>query len=620
MRTAVKNNRWHIIVFLLFVGSAMLRAILGDFPKALRIYPDELRYVSIARSLFQGQGLQIHHLNTDFQKILYSICIMPTFLAKTSAAQIRLVGYINSVIISSSIFPAYALCRKMRLNQKETYVILTFWTILPTLLDSIYFMSEVVYLPLSLWLIYCVWCTWHSESLKEQIRWNLLSGLLCYLAYLCKEIALYFVLAYFLTTVVRLLVQRSSWKRELIGAVVFGVVFVVSFLTMKRMLFYGMHNSYSSFNLAGIRGLALLQHPEKIGYLLYAFLYDTLYAVIALGVFPVLIPIACFDKNKKESWFDLFVLTAFLVGCAVIAYTITLPEEFGKRSPRQHLRYLEPFVIPLYIRMLCHLRQPVSHSANNSEYSACCTGKAEQNNIMPHVRLWKRMIYWFSAVFILVGAGGGSCLVDNTMLMYYEFFVRFVGKADWMAFAVRTLMSAVLIFGIHLLLKDRQRFIRLFAVLFLGINFINSTAGYAASIYRYAITKEQRAQASQADQYLQNIEGTILLVSDGGWESEDSRLFDTYINRDFYVTELELIQDDVIDLSTDKIPCSFPCESYQELTRVDYLIVKDDYGIAFEEGTVEELADFPMSGYRLYRNRDAERIGFEILGVPKSLR
>lgn len=381
-----------------------------------------------------------------------------------------------------------------------------------------------------------------------------------------------------------------------------------------------MHNSYSSFNLAGIRGLALLQHPEKIGYLLYAFLYDTLYAVIALGVFPVLMPIACFDKNKKESWFDLFVLTAFLIGCAVIAYTITLPEEFGKRSPRQHLRYLEPFVIPLYIRMLCHLRKPVSHSANNSEYSVCCTGKFEQNNIMPHVRLWKRMIYWFSAVFILVGAGGGSCLVDNTMLMYYEFFVRFVGKEDWMAFAVRTLMSAVLIFGIQLLLKDRQRFIRLFAALFLGINLINSTAGYAASIYRYAITKEQRTQASQADQYLQNIEGTILLVSDGGRESENSRLFDTYINRDFYVTELELLQDDVIDLSTDKIPCFFPCESYQELTRVDYLIVKDDYGIVFEEGTVEELADFPMSGYRLYRNRNAERIGFEILGVPNSLR
>ena len=84
MKEGIKNNRWHIIVLLLFAGSAMLRSALGDFPKALRIYPDELRYVSIARSLFQGRGLQIHHLDTDFQKILYSICIMPAFLAECS--------------------------------------------------------------------------------------------------------------------------------------------------------------------------------------------------------------------------------------------------------------------------------------------------------------------------------------------------------------------------------------------------------------------------------------------------------------------------------------------------------------------------------------------------------
>ena len=591
MKEGIKNNRWHIIVLLLFAGSVLLRSALGDFPKALRIYPDELRYVSIARSLFQGQGLQIHHLDTDFQKILYSICIMPAFLAKSSALQIRLIGYINSVIISSSIFPAYALCRKMLLDRRETYVILVFWATLPTLLDSIYFMSEVVYLPLSLWMIYCVWCTWHSEKINERIRWNLLLGFLCYLSYLCKEIALYFVLAYFLTTAVRLLMQRSSYKRELLGVLAFVGVFLVCFLAMKMTLFYGMQNSYSSFNLSGVRGLSLLQHPEKIGYLLYAFVYDSLFAVIALGVFPILVPIFCFDKNKKESWFDLFLLMAVLIGCATIAYTITLPEEFGKRSPRQHVRYLEPFVIPLYIRMLCHLKQL-------------------DNNLFRN-RLWQIAIYLFSTVFILVGAGGGSYLVDNTMLVYYEFFIRFIGKANWIQFVVRVLMVVVLIFGAQLLLKNRERFIKMFAVTFLCINLINSAAGYAASIYRYSVTREQRAQAAQADVYLQNLDGTILLVSDGGWESEDSRLFDTYINRDFYVTERDLIEASAIDLGTEKVPCYFPYESYQELTKVDYLIVKEEYGIRFKADTVEEFADFPMKGYRLYRNKDTGRIEFE---------
>lgn len=310
MREAFKNYKWNIIVFLLFAGSAMLRSALGDFPKALRIYPDELRYVDIARSLFQGRGLQIHHLDTDFQKILYSICIMPAFLAKTSAAQIRLIGLINSVLISSSIFPVYALCRKMLMDKKDICVILAFWATLPTLLDSMYFMSEVVYLPLSLWLIYVVWCTWHSENLYERIRWNVLLGLLCYLAYLCKEIALYFVLAYILTAFVRLLIQRSLWKRELVCAVAFAGVFALCFVAMKMTLFYGMHNSYSSFNLSGVRGLSLLQHPEKIGYLLYAFIYDTLYAMIALGVFPVLLPLFYFKKNKKR----VLVLPIFAVG------------------------------------------------------------------------------------------------------------------------------------------------------------------------------------------------------------------------------------------------------------------------------------------------------------------
>lgn len=184
-----------------------------------------------------------------------------------------------------------------------------------------------------------------------------------------------------------------------------------------------------------------------------------------------------------------------------------------------------------------------------------------------------------------------------------------------MSLVVRALMAIVLVFGAQLLWRDRQRFTKLFALLFLCLNLINSMAGYAASIYRYAITKEQRAQASQADSYLQKLEGTILLISDGGWESEDSRLFDTYINRDFYVTELDLLQDAVIDLSTDRIPCFFPYESYQELTKVDYLIVKEGYGIVFEEGTVEELTGFPMDGYRLYRNRDGGRIG---LSTPET--
>lgn len=103
----------------------------------------------------------------------------------------------------------------------------------------------------------------------------------------------------------------------------------------------------------------------------------------------------------------------------------------------------------------------------------------------------------------------------------------------------------------------------------------------------------------------------LLRLGHGCWESEDSRLFDTYINRDFYVTEIDLICDSVIDLSAQKIPCYFPYESYHNLTKIDYLIVKESYGICFGEDTVEEHTDFPMKWHRLYRNKDVGRIVFK---------
>lgn len=71
---------WTFILIVLFLTSTVIHGLAGDFPKALRIYPDELLYVSLGRSLLHGQGLQVHNLGSNFQKILYSLCTIPAFL------------------------------------------------------------------------------------------------------------------------------------------------------------------------------------------------------------------------------------------------------------------------------------------------------------------------------------------------------------------------------------------------------------------------------------------------------------------------------------------------------------------------------------------------------------
>lgn len=598
----LRRHKWLIILCSIFIGSVVVRGILGDFPKAMRIYPDELRYLGIARSLWDGDGLRFHNLDSNFQKILYSVCIMPSFLFQSSEIQIRAIGYINSLIVASSIFPTYKLCRGLLGSDKEVGTLLLFWITFPTSLVSIYFMSEVTFLSISLWIVCCVWSILCTEKLMHAIYLNFLLGVLIYLAYLNKEIALYFLISYGLICVIRIFSCRAIWQKEFIALAIVTVTFAGCFFLMKATLFYGLNNSYSDWNLQNISALQLSSHPEKMAYLLYAVSYDTIFAILAFGVFPIMIPIMVFRKRDKEFLLYLFLLFSLLIGCAAIAYTITLPEEFGVRSPRQHLRYLEPLIIPFLILMVCSIKK-IDKLWQTQEYP--------KRFKVPIICMGI-----FSIMFIVLGAGGGSALVDNTTLVYYEYFARFVAKSDMIMLLVRIAMAAVFCVVLFVLYKRPSTFIRLFCISFIALNLINSAVEYAASLYRYRIEGDQRVQASEANNYLKTLQGNILLISKDGLESEDNRLFDTYISRDFYITELQILENDhclddaVLDLNTEYVRCVYPQQYYQDLKEVDYIVVKDSYDIRFREASIEKISDFPMDGYSLYRNYEANKIYF----------
>lgn len=598
----LRRHKWLIILCSIFIGSIVVRGILGDFPKAIRIYPDELRYLGIAKSLWEGEGLRFHNLDSNFQKILYSVCIMPAFLFRSSEIQIRAIGYINSLIVASSIFPTYKLCRELLGSDKEVSGILLFWITFPTSLVSIYFMSEVTFLSISLWIVCCVWSILCTEKLMYGIYLNVLLGVLIYLAYLNKEIALYFLISYCLICVIRIFSLRAMWRKELVSLAAVIVTFAGCFFLMKATLFYGLSNSYSDWNLHNISTMQLFSHPERMAYLLYAVSYDILFAILAFGVFPIIVPLMFFHKKDKEYLLYLFLLFSFLIGCVAIAYTITLPEEFGVRSPRQHLRYMEPLIIPFLTLMINSIKKS-EKLRQTQKYSRC-------------FKLLVICMGIFSIMFIVLGVGGGSSLIDNTTLVYYEYFARFIAKSGMIMLIVRIVMVAVFGIGLFVLDKRPNTFIRLFCILFIALNLINSAVEYSASLYRYRITGEQRAQASEANDYLKTLPGNVLLISKEGLESEDNRLFDTYIGRDFYVTEFDILEDDhclddsILDLNTEHVRCVYPQQYYQDLREINYIVVKDSFDIRFQEVSVEKISDFPMDGYSLYRNSEANKIYF----------
>ena len=127
-----KRNGW-LWVVMLFAVCAVVYGMLSSYPRELAVYSDELRYLDVARSLLQGRGLRVRNMPSDYQKILYPLCILPALLLKTTAAQITAIGWLNAVYMASAVFPAYALARAMGMNRRRTAFLVGVTAVLPTM-------------------------------------------------------------------------------------------------------------------------------------------------------------------------------------------------------------------------------------------------------------------------------------------------------------------------------------------------------------------------------------------------------------------------------------------------------------------------------------------------------
>ena len=191
-----KRNGW-LWVVMLFAVCAVVYGVLSSYPRELAVYSDELRYLDVARSLLQGRGLRVRNMPSDYQKILYPLCILPALLLKTTAAQITAIGWLNAVYMASAVFPASALARAMGMNRRRTAFLVGVTAVLPTMSAASTFMSETVFLPLSLWQVYFFLRAMLAEP-KARVGWCAAAGAFCYLLYLNKEVALYYLIAWVL--------------------------------------------------------------------------------------------------------------------------------------------------------------------------------------------------------------------------------------------------------------------------------------------------------------------------------------------------------------------------------------------------------------------------------------
>ena len=586
-----KINGWAAVA-LVFLVCAVVYGLLSSYPRELAVYSDELRYLDVARSLLQGRGLRVRNMPSDYQKILYPLCILPALLLRTTAAQITAIGWLNAVYMASAVFPAYALARAMRLNPRRTAFLVGVTAVLPTMSAAATFMSETVFLPLSLWQVYFFLRAMLAAP-RARVGWCAAAGAFCYLLYLNKEVALYYLIAWMLVRSWVWWHDKAGWRAELACNAALLGSFLACFVLAKVTLFRGLGNSYNQTGwLTG----------EQWRFLPFALVCDALFTVLAFWVYPVLLPLCGLHRPRRGSdarrtQLPLFLLLCLGIGVAVIAWSITVREDLHDPSPRQHMRYLEPLLIPLLAVTMDTLDEALP--------------PARKRLLAALTALWG---IGFAVVCRAIGAGAG----DNTLLQWFDFVAdrtdRLPGGSQilWLAVWRVCIVLGVAVLGAVLVRHRGRRVLAAAALVLCAACYLGE---WRINRWTYAIPAESAAGASALNESLAALDGKVLFLP-CGVRQRDSQLIETYVARDVYIVEYEtllqsgVLADGVLDLTAEAVGPEYPGRAYTDLDAADWVLAAE--GVPVDTTTLEKADAVCPAGYVLYRNPDAQRVRFVV--------
>lgn len=591
MLSKKKINGWAAVA-LVFLVCAVVYGLLSSYPRELAVYSDELRYLDVARSLLQGRGLRVRNMPSDYQKILYPLCILPALLLRTTAAQITAIGWLNAVYMASAVFPAYALARAMRLNPRRTAFLVGVTAVLPTMSAAATFMSETVFLPLSLWQVYFFLRAMLAAP-RARVGWCAAAGAFCYLLYLNKEVALYYLIAWVLVRGWVWWHDKAGWRAELACNAALLGSFLACFVLAKVTLFRGLGNSYNQTGWLT---------EEQWRFLPFALVCDALFTVLAFWVYPVLLPLCGLHRPRRGSdarrtQLPLFLLLCLGIGVAVIAWSITVREDLHDPSPRQHMRYLEPLLIPLLAVTMDTLDEALT--------------PARKRLLAALTALWG---IGFAVVCRAIGAGAG----DNTLLQWFDFVAdrtdRLPGGSQtlWLAVWRVCIVLGVAVLGAVLVRHRGRRVLAAAALVLCAACYLGE---WRINRWTYAIPAESAAGASALNESLAALDGKVLFLP-CGVRQRDSQLIETYVVRDVYIIEYEtLLQsgalaDGVLDLTAEAVGPEYPGRAYTDLDAADWVLAAD--GVPLDTTTLEKADAVCPAGYVLYRNPDAQRVRFVV--------
>ncbi|MDI9238734.1 glycosyltransferase family 39 protein [Lysobacter sp. LF1] len=313
---------------LIFVASVALRFCVS---LALPYWSgDEYVYKAIAMGLWQGgkEGIplsdQIQHA-TNLPNMLYPYLIAPAFaMGESFYTGIR---FINAVLVSSAVFPAYAIARRF-LPLRASLVVAAASVVLPAVFISAYAVTEVLYFPLFL---LCV--AVGLSSLERPEAWGRAAtlGLLVGALLNVRLNGIILLPAYLISLA---LVMRASSRGRMVAlaksAAAMLASMLVAYLAIRSLISIsgtaglGMYENHSGGWLSSAWSAAI-SDPRGVWKLLLGHL-TILAFPFALGIATLMAMIAMPVGNSEEStrWrLHMFLLLA-AAGAVAMALVFTL--------------------------------------------------------------------------------------------------------------------------------------------------------------------------------------------------------------------------------------------------------------------------------------------------------
>lgn len=598
------SKKEKIAVFIITATALIIRIILSCYEKVIVTYPDELRYLSLARSILRSHTLSIQNLATNYQKVLYSITIIPALFANGVTTQIKIIGVLNVLYLTLGVIPTYLLAKRYLSDSKFITAVCILYLFSSNFAYSVTFMSECVFLPMALFMVFLMsrQLDYLSSGSIKPVK-SLLTGVYLLTLYECKEIALAFLIAIFGYEIIYF--ARSYYikrknniidisKKAYWNSVFLLIGFTIPFFVLKLTVFQGLGNSYNQQDTSVITDFNWY-------YLYYGFIYFLLMTLLAYTVFPFIITASKFRKisTSAKSLF-VYLILCLVVSAATVSFTISVRENWADTIPRIHLRYICYLLIPLVILML--------HSLEKAP---------EIGNRKKIITVSAVFLAWFCYYIIFGAIVTNYELVDQTEL---QMFAR--SSHQWIVILIYVGITALLL---AVFLKNKKIAIWLILALLLGCNVTNEAITREAWYENNYISDEDADKYDALEQLVADNPNAIFAVLEN-YRTPYSAI-DTYLETNNVVwLRIDDFQNQTIKAEGERWDKFLFENSYFDadysLSRVDYLIWFDDIGMHGIDGILEDLGgsvisidneqgeyvDTSIDGLKIFKINDPDHI------------